>query len=115
MKNSSDFTLLVTQFGQPVNNVPVNVTVLQSSWSASSNPWCVAPTDAIIPTDNDGHVTFTFIVNQPIPENQSYLFDACSDYKQAQKANMHEKISLLRRAVDLQVSDLINNKSKHIA
>ena len=110
VKNSSDFTLLVTQFGQPVNNA--NVTVVHS-YNQAGQPvlpqGAVAPTDATKQTDSDGHVTF----RRPIPENRSYLFDACSDYKQAQKANMHGKISLRRRAVDLQDFNLINIERKY--
>ena len=114
VKSSSNFTLLVTRLGQPVSNV--NITVIHS-YNQAGQPvlphGAVAPIDATKPTDSNGHVTFTFTVNQPIPKNRSYLFDACFDYKQAQKANMHGKIILLRRAVDQEFFNMVNIKSKY--
>ena len=81
VKSSSDFTLLVTQFGQPVSNV--NVTVVHSHNQAEQPVLphgVVAPTDATKTTDNDGRVTFTFAVNQPVPENRRYVEHRCPDY-----------------------------------
>ena len=98
VKSSSDFTLLVTQFGQPVSNV--NVTVIYS-FNQAGQPvlphGAVAPVDATKVTDSNGHVTFTFAVNQPIPENRSYLYDPCSD-------NVEDDIfTPLRRTIDPKV------------
>ena len=95
VKSSSDFTLLVTQFGQPVSDI--NVTVIHS-YNQAGQPvlphGAVTPIDATKVTDSNGQVTFTFAVNQPIPENRSYLYEPCSD-------NVEDDIfTPLRRAID---------------
>ena len=102
VKNSSNFTLLVTQFGQPVSNVNVTVT---HSYNLAGQPvlpyGAVAPTDPTKSTDINGHVTFTFTVNHPMPENRVYAFNTCSDYEQWRKVIIHTgKIEFLRRKID---------------
>ena len=102
VKNSSDFTLLVTQFGKPVSNV--NVTVVHS-YNLAGQPvlpyGAVAPTDPTKATDINGHVTFTFTVNHPMPENRIYAFDTCSDYEQMREVLKHTgEFKILRRKID---------------
>ena len=71
---SQDMTLLVTERGFPVENVPI---VLKRS-----NP-DVVPEDGLVPekwsvtTDNRGHTVFTFNAAQPIPYPRVYTEPPC--------------------------------------
>ena len=102
VKNTSDFTLLVTQFGQPVSNT--NVTVIHSCNQANQSilpHGAVAPADPTKATDSNGHVTFTFSVNQPMPEIRNYESDPCNASMEMQKARRLDKFTLLRKPIQL--------------
>ena len=114
VKSTSDFTLLVTQFGQPVSNT--NVTVIHS-YNQAGQPilphGAVAPADPTKATDSNGHVTFRFSVNQVIPETRNYISNPCSDYEEVQKARRLGKFTPLRRPIKSQLLSENDIKSKH--
>ena len=91
--STSDFTLIVTRFGQPVSNT--KVTMIDSP---NQSDQTVLPTGAVSPTvstkttEDNGQVTFTFAVNNPIPM-VIYENDPCPDYLETQKAN--DRVNLL--------------------
>jgi len=114
IKNTSDITLFVTRFGQPVSNT--NVTVIHSCNQAGQPVLphaAVSPTDPTKTTDNNGHVAFTLVVNKPIPKVRYYLDNPCSDYQQMQKARNLGKFTPVRRAINPEVFSKTDIKSEH--
>ncbi|XP_065887043.1 uncharacterized protein [Dysidea avara] len=73
-RDTSDFTLLVTRFGQPVANEEIEIKA--DSFNTTLPCGAVSPTESSKMSDNNGQVTFTFKVNSPIPENRMYA-DVC--------------------------------------
>ena len=114
VKSTSDFTLLVTQFGRPVSNT--NVAVMHS-YNQAGQPVlphaAVAPTEPTKATDSKGKVTFTFAVNQPIPETRLYVSNPCSDYIETQKLRKLGKFTPLRRKIQPELFDKADIKSEH--
>ncbi|XP_065908873.1 uncharacterized protein [Dysidea avara] len=96
--STSDFTLIVTRFGQPVSNA--KVTMIDSP---NQQGQIVLPTGAVLPTvstkttEDNGKVTFTFAVNNPIPMVRSYENDPCPDHIETQKAELLGKFTPFRR------------------
>ena len=83
VKNTSNFTLLVTRFGQPVSNTQVTViSVCNEAEQPAPLPLnAVTPINSTKATDNKGHVTFTFAVNKTIPKSRGYECDPCGKNK----------------------------------
>jgi len=98
VKSTADFTLIVTRFGQPVDNT--KVTMIDSPNQSGQT---VLPTGAVSPTvstkatDTNGQVTFTFTVNNPMPMIRSYETDPCPDYLATLKAKLQGKFTPFRR------------------
>jgi len=111
IKNTSDITLFVTQFGQPVSNT--NVTLIHS-YNQAGQPVlphaAVSPTDSTKTTDNNGHVTFTLVVNKPIPEARYYVYDTCSDYAKVRESG---KPPVVRREINSELFSRTNIKSEY--
>ena len=99
-KSTSDFTLLVTRFGQPVSDTKVTVVPSPNQFGYACPRGAVAPADSTKVTDNDGHVMFTFSVNQPIPEIRSYDISTCEPNEEMLKARRRlGKFTPLRRPI----------------
>ena len=100
-KSTSNFTLLVTRFGQPVSNTQVTMMDSPNQSGQTSLPiGGVSPTVSTKATDTSGKVTFTFAVNSPIPLVRSYIFDPCPDYLKTGMANQQSKFNVFRRNYD---------------
>jgi len=98
VKNTADFTLIVTQFGQPVDNTKVTMIDSPNQSGQTVLPiGAVSPTVSTKATDANGQVTFTFTVNNPLPMVRSYETDPCPDYLATLKAKLHGKFTPFRR------------------
>ena len=107
VKNSSDFTLLVTQFGRPVYNTKVTVIHSHNQAGQPILPLgAVAAVEATKTTDNSRHVIFTFAVNQPIPETRKYIEDPCLGVVQTQETRILGKFKTVMR-------EIVDIKSEH--
>ena len=114
VKSTTDFTLLVTQFGQPVSNTKVTVIHSHNQAGQPILPLgAVSPIDPTKTTDSNGHVTFTFTVNQPIPEVRYYVSNPCADYIEAQKSRRLGKFTPVRKAIQPELFNKADIQSEH--
>ena len=69
-KSSSDFTLLVTQFGNPVRDVQVTLKDSLNQFNMPLPRGIVSPTNWTKNTDEDGRVTFSYTKSQSASSSQ---------------------------------------------
>jgi len=76
VKDSSEFTLLVTRFGKPV--VGEEVEIKADSFKTTLPCGAVSPTESSKTSDSNGQVSFTFKVTSPIPKIRMYTENVCA-------------------------------------
>jgi len=103
-RDTSDFILLVTQFGQPVAYEEVEIKAF--AYNTTLPCGAVSPTEFNKMTDSNGQVSFTFKVNHSIPEKRMYTEDVCTDPQDYECLCFHNKTTS-------QKFDFVNKRKYH--
>lgn len=107
VKDTSDMTLLVTYFGEPVGDAEVTVQGTYNQQGQTVLPLGgVLAAETTKTTNSSGLVTFTFQVSRPIPLKRRYIGNPCLETEnEADKHGMepHRRKFALKRGVKREV------------